>query len=55
MICSCTHRNCYYVFFMKGNQIPERCPDCGKKNVRAATPEEIARYLHEHHSKTKLS
>jgi len=33
--------------------VPERCPDCGKKNVRAATPEEIAWYLHEHETEAK--
>ena len=48
MICSCTHRNCHFIFFMKENKLPDRCPDCGKRNIRAATPEEIAWYLHEH-------
>ena len=48
MFCSCTHRNCHFIFFMKGNKLPERCPDCGKKEVRAATPEEIAWFCLEH-------
>ncbi len=48
MICSCTHNNCYFIFFVKDNHVPERCPDCGEKNVRTATPEEIAWYCHEH-------
>ena len=48
MICSCTRYNCHFIFFMKEGSTPERCPDCGGKNVRAATPEEIAWYVHEH-------
>lgn len=42
MICTCTHRNCYYVFHVKGSQLPDRCPDCGNRSVRRSTPEEIS-------------
>ena len=48
MICTCTHRNCYFVFEVKDQHVPERCPDCGKQLVRAATPEEIAWFFREH-------
>ena len=30
MICTCTHKNCYFIFHVKGSQVPDRCPDCGK-------------------------
>ena len=48
MICTCTHRNCYFTFQMKGTAVPERCPDCGNRSVRAASAEEIAWFRDEH-------
>ncbi len=48
MICACTHRDCYFIFEAGGPKQPERCPDCGKRTVRPATPEEIAWFREEH-------
>ena len=53
MICACTHRDCWYVFEVKGEQVPERCPDCGKRTVRTAAPEEIAWFIREHRGKKR--
>lgn len=35
---------CRYTFISDKN--PERCPDCGKLEVRAATQDEITAYIH---------
>ena len=42
MICTCTHRDCYFVFKINGHKVPDRCPDCGNHTVHPATPDEIA-------------
>ena len=36
MIYACD--NCHFLF--SDSSIPEACPDCGKKDIRPATPEE---------------
>ena len=51
MICACTHRDCWFIFEAEGGKVPERCPDCGKRSVRPAGPEEIAWFLREHGEK----
>ncbi len=48
MLCACCHRECYYIFIAEGKQVPDRCPDCGKRTVRPATPEEAAWFAREH-------
>ena len=53
MICTCTHRDYYFVFSSKGQSVPERCPDCGAQSVRPATPEEIAWFCREHEKEAK--
>ena len=42
MICTCTHKNCYFVFHVKGTEVPKRCPDCGTPLVK---PEAEARWF----------
>ena len=34
--------NCYYIYDVKNES--QQCPDCGKRNVRLATPDEIIEY-----------
>ena len=34
---------CHYTF--EDTNIPDRCPDCGKKSVRTATDSEITDYI----------
>lgn len=34
---------CHYTF--ENKNLPDRCPDCGKTAVRAATDSEIADYI----------
>ena len=53
MICTCTHQDCYYVFYVKGQEAPEKCPDCGKCTVRPAVPEEIAWFYREQREEEK--
>ena len=53
MICTCTHRNCYFVFKIDGRNAPDRCPDCGNRTVHPATPEEIAWFDKEHREEAK--
>ena len=53
MVCTCTHRDCYYVFVVKGQKLPDQCPDCGSHSVRPATPDEIAWFLLEHNEEAK--
>ncbi len=48
MLFACTHRNCYYIFMLDGTKIPDRCPDCGSRSIRPATPEEAAWFYLEH-------
>ena len=53
MICTCTHKNCYFVFHVKGTEVPKHCPDCGNRSVRPATPEEVSWFYREHTSTAK--
>ena len=53
MICTCTHQNCYYVFYVSGTAVPARCPDCGHRSVRLSTPEETAWFYREHRKTVK--
>ncbi len=53
MICTCTHRSCYYIFEIDQAEIPEQCPDCGNPSVRPATPEEAAWFYQEHRENNK--
>ena len=48
MICTCDHRDCWFVFETAGNEAPEKCPDCGKRSVRTATEDEILWFFREH-------
>ena len=41
LICACDH--CYYLF--ESEELPEQCPDCGKREVRPANEQEQAEYL----------
>lgn len=47
MIYSC--KDCYYLF--ESSDKPERCPDCGKKNIAYANAEEIEEYKGYHEAK----
>ncbi len=53
MICTCTNQDCYYVFESSGHHVPERCPDCGKRSVRPASPEETAWFYLEHRKEAR--
>ena len=53
MICTCTHKNCYFVFQVNGTAVPVRCPDCGNRSVRVATPEEVSWFYLEHRKSIK--
>ena len=48
MICTCTHKDCYFVFRIRDARVPARCPDCGHRSVRPSTPEETAWFYLEH-------
>lgn len=41
LICACDH--CYYLF--EAPELPERCPDCGKRAARPADEQEQEEYL----------
>ena len=53
MICTCTHQDCYFVFEINGQSVPDRCPDCGSRTVRPASPDEIAWFYLEHREEAK--
>ena len=53
MICTCTHRDCYFVFKIIGRSVPDRCPNCGNRTVHPATPEEITWFYQEHREETR--
>lgn len=40
MVYACDH--CHFLFSRTGPV--DQCPDCGKENIRPATPEEIAEF-----------
>ena len=46
MIYACN--TCYYLFSYEDT--PERCIDCGKQDIRPATPEEIQEYMDNRHT-----
>ena len=52
MICTCSQKDCYFVFKFNGRNTPDRCPDCGSRMVHPATPEEIAWFYQEHKDET---
>ena len=39
---ACETKDCRFLFESEGE--PERCPDCGKKNIRLANAKEKAEY-----------
>lgn len=41
MICACDH--CHYLF--ASPELPEQCPDCGKRQTRPADETEQREYL----------
>lgn len=46
MIYACD--NCHFLFSMDAHE--DRCPDCGKENIRQATPEEIQEFEKRKHT-----
>ena len=55
MICTCTHKDCYFVFYVREARVPARCPDCGHRSVRPATPGEITSFYREHRKRIRSS
>lgn len=41
MICACDH--CHYLF--ESLELPEQCPDCGKRETRLATKDEQSEFI----------